>query len=347
MFTEEMQRQPDALRDLIHYYRGTEGREALQQAACLAQTKSVTFAGMGSSLYAAYSILPRLRTAGWQAEPLEAGEALHYALPVWKPNGLLVTVSQSGESAETRALAEAFSGGVPVIAVTNDPESRMAQTADVVLPLHAGHEAAISTKTFTNTLGVLYLLASALLGDDMNGACETLEAAAETMEAALRPELDAKVQSAAKAIHAARSVHFIGRGPSLASVYEGSLVIGEGARVTAVGLPAGSFRHGPLELADENHASILFMPDSPTRPLLEKLCGELAYVGSMTIALTDSPSRQPPPGAMEIAIGPVPSEAVFPFAATMVVERILAAAAALKGITPGDFRYGGKITAEE
>lgn len=348
MFVEEMQAQPNALRELVSYYSSGEGRDRIVQAAALARdSEAVTFTGMGSSLYASYAVLPALRQAGWRANPQEAGEILHYGLPGWRPDGPLIAVSQSGESAETLALADALQGKSPLIAVTNDPESSLARAAQIILPLHAGTESAISTKTYTNTLGIMHLLKAELLGEDLRGASAQLTAAAGCMEECLRPELEDSIREAAAAIDAAQSVHFLGRGPALAATFVSALIIGEGARVTAVGLPAGSFRHGPFELADERHAALLFLPNGPTRPLMEKLWGDLARVGSHVIALTETPNERKPSGAVEIILSETPTEAHFPFVAAIGVERILAAVAERRGLTPGQFRYGGKVTSEE
>lgn len=348
MFADEMQAQPQALKGLAEYYRSEEGSDALDKAAALAgDSRAVTFTGMGSSLYASHAVLPAFRAAGWRANPQEAGEILNYGLPAWQPDGPLVAVSQSGESAETKAVTEALKGKAPLIVVTNDPESGMARAADVLLPMRAGNEAAISTKTYTNTVGILHLLKAAFLGESREEALAHLEAAADGMEQALRPELEDGIRAAAEAIDMAGSVHFIGRGPSLAPTHVGALIIGEGARVTAVGLPGGSFRHGPFELADEGHAALLFMPNGPTRHLAEKLWRDLIRTSSKAVAVTDSPSEDKPGGAVEIVAGTVPTEAHFPFVAALVIERILAAIAERRGLTPGDFRYGGKVTAEE
>lgn len=346
MFQDEMQAQPDALLSVVRHYCSDEGKAALHRAGELARTsRAVTFMGMGSSLYAAYAVLPKLWSSGWRAVPMEAGETLHYALPGWTPDGLLVAVSQSGESAETRAVAEALKDA-PIIAVTNDVNSGLARAAGAVLPMLAGEEAAISTKTYTNTLAVLHLLAAALVEGETEAVLADLVASADGMRSALRPDLDDAISQAAQVIDEAKSLHYIGRGPSLAATYGGALIMGEGAHVTAVGLPGASFRHGPMELAGEGHAALLFMPDGKPRPLLEKLRGDLDRVGTKTITFTDAPSANTPTG-LEIVLGAVPNEAYFPLVAAIGVERILAGTAQRRGITPGDFRYGGKVTSEE
>src|SRR5690349_19731074 len=102
MFADEMLQQPRALLDLVEFYRSSEGRGALSRAAeASGSYRAVTFTGMGSSLYAACAVLPSFWREGWRAGLFEAGELLHYGLPHWRPEGALIAVSQSGESAET------------------------------------------------------------------------------------------------------------------------------------------------------------------------------------------------------------------------------------------------------
>jgi len=349
MFTDEIAEQSDALRALVQFYRSEAGAELLERCATLpGADEAVTFTGMGSSLYSSYAVLPALWAGQRWAASFEAGEILHYGLPGWRPHGPLVAVSQSGESAETLALARRLVGVAPLIAVTNEPDSGLAQIAQVTLPMHAGIESAISTKTYTNTLGVLHLLTASLLGNDLSGIFTALESSAAAMDTALSPDLESAIADAAALIDEISSVHFIGRGPSLSATYVGALTIGEGARVTAVGLPAASFRHGPMELAGDGHAAILFMPDGPTRPLMEKLRNDLERVHTRTVTISHQKSEALPEGALEIGTeSGVNEEAFFPFPAAIIVERILAEVAKRRHITPGDFRYGGKVTAEE
>src|SRR5207253_3161412 len=101
-------------------------------------------------------ILPRLAAGGVDARVWEAGEWLHYGPRELPAGALVVAISQSGESIETRTLAERVAGRAPLVAVTNDPESRLARAAAVVLPMRAGVEEMIATKTYSNTVGVLH-----------------------------------------------------------------------------------------------------------------------------------------------------------------------------------------------
>jgi glutamine---fructose-6-phosphate transaminase (isomerizing) len=353
-FVEEIGQQPDALRNLTRYYEG-HGSAAVDRLAELwasrrsahASPSRVLFTGMGSSLYATESVLPRLVRAGMDASIVEAGEWLHYGPEALPEGALFVAVSQSGESVETRTLAERWAGRASLAALTNDPHSTLARAADVAFPLVAGEEEMISTKTYTNTLGVLHLVAATLMGADRRLAFDQLGAAADAMQNAGNSDMEPLVQKAAGWLDQARSIHAVARGPSLAAAREGALVLGEGAHLSVTALPAGSFRHGPLELAGEGHMAIAFSPDGPTRPLMAGLVRDLLNAGSKVILLTDQPRPSAAPGMACFSLAGSSSEQTFSFPAAIIIERLLAAVADRRRLIPGQFRFGGKITETE
>jgi glucosamine--fructose-6-phosphate aminotransferase (isomerizing) len=351
MFVREIQEQPDAIREVVRYYQA-EGADLLDRLTALRRGDAephgpVYFTGMGSSLYATDAVLPVLAAGDIDARVIEAGEWLHYG-PQQLPHGsLVVAVSQSGESVETRSLAERLSGTVPVLAVTNDPESRMARAARVTLPIRAGHEEMIAAKTNTNTVAVLHLAASALLGEARAIPLGRLSRAAEGMEQALDTTLEPSIRQAAKWLDEARALHAVARGPSLAAARAGALVLGEGAHLNVAALPAGSFRHGPIELAGPGHAAIIISPSGPTRELLDRLAGDLLQGGSRVLLITDEAPRESGANLIVLPVATGLEESVFSLPATILIERVLAAVADRRGLTPGQFRFSGKITQEE
>jgi len=355
MFVDEIREQPAALRNLISAYRTEAAAAALERLAALRNVGAarevppgpVVLTGMGSSLYAADAVVPRLSTGGIDASVREAGEWLHYGMGAAPEAGLVVAISQSGESIETRTLAERLAGRMPVAAVTNDPESRMARAAHVVLPLHAGREEMISVKTYTNSLGVLHLAAAALLGEDLSATLDALAAATAAMERALDPALDPLIHEAAQWLDEARCIHALARGPALAAAREGALVLGEGAHLVVAALPAGSFRHGPIELAGPGHVALVFAPSGPTRELIDRLVADLLAAGSRILLLADPPPAESKAHQLTFPLPGSPGEPYFPLPAAMVVERLLAAVAERRGLVPGQFQFGGKITTVE
>ena len=103
------------------------------------------FAGMGSSHYAPLAIRPALASAGVRAEIWEGGELLHYHLETCDRESVIVAVSQSGESAETRRVVEEAGGVCRVVSITNQAGSFLGRSGDPVLLMQAGEEDSIST----------------------------------------------------------------------------------------------------------------------------------------------------------------------------------------------------------
>ena len=335
VFLREIAEQPFALRRAIDYYR-TEGREPLARWHTLLQArKRVLFSGMGSSEYAVETILPTLARRGLESWLVDAGELLHFPRPF---DGLLVLISQSGESAETRQLAAQASGRF--VAVTNHPESAIARLAALHLPMLAGDEAAISTKTYVNTLAVLHLMARE--AGKVDPALDRLERVSEAMNA-VPPE---SIEKAADVLAGAPALQFIARGPAMAAAKEACLSFVEGTRLMTSALTGGAFRHGPLELADANHYCVMFIPQSPTADLLNHLALELTAKGSHVVVITDQPAGAVPAVAAVLSV-PAHGEDLFCLEVASVHARLLDAVARRRGLTAGDFRYSGKITLTE
>jgi glucosamine--fructose-6-phosphate aminotransferase (isomerizing) len=334
-FLRDVDEQPAALRRLVEYYR-KEGAELLHRwHAAIKDEKKVMFCGMGSSEFAVETILPALYGRGVEAGLVDAGEFLHYPRPF---DGLKVLISQSGESAETRKLAEQAAG--KFVAVTNNPSSAIAKLAQLNLPMMAGEEDSISTKTYSNTLGLLHLMVQK--SGDTGQALDRLDQVAAAMHAV--PQ--AAFEKAADVLAGAPALQFIARGPSMASAKESALAFMEGSRLIAAALTGGNFRHGPLELSDAKHYCVIFIPQSPNCHLQNRLAAELTDKGSHVVVITDQPLNEVP--AVEAVISvPAHGEDLFPLVVASVHARLLDALARRRGLVAGVFRYSGKITTTE
>lgn len=339
-FLAEVGQQPMALRNLIAFYQGA-GQARLAAWARAAQThRRVVFAGMGTSEFAPAAILGALARQGIDATTRDAGEWLHYPRP---QVGLPVLISQSGESVETRELAERRKRQGDLVAITNNETSTLAKSARLILPMCAGHETAISTKTYVNTLAVLYLMARALAGKSaVAQGLKQLDQAAKTMATVDHGAID----RAARLLSDAAAIHFIARGPALAAARQAALTFMEGTRISAAAYTGGAFRHGPFELADENLRCVFFIPAGPTRRIVEAMASEILAKGARVVVITDA--------ALDLAgrrgcvlRAPGFGEELFPLSAATTQELLLHAVAAVRGLEAGRFRYGQKITARE
>ncbi len=339
-FLQEVCEQPEALGNLGARYRGADGALLQCWADRARKAGRVVFSGMGTSQFAPEMVLTALALQGVDASAVDAGELLHYPRPI---PGMLTLVSQSGESVETRELASQCRPGGGLAAIVNNTSSSVAQAADVVLPMCAGREAAISTKTYVNTLAVLYLLARALSGA---GAVEEVLQDLDGL-AGVMPECDrAGIQRAGALLSDASALHFISRGPAMVAARQAALTFMEGTRLSAVAFTGGSFRHGPFELVDADHRCVFFIPGGPTCQLLTEMAQEVAEKGSCVTAITDQNVALPESTCCVLKV-PSFGEDLFALSAATTQALLLDAVARKRGLQAGEFRHGQKVTTRE
>lgn len=158
---------------------------------------------------------------------------------------LVLGISQSGRSPDVvGVLAEARRQGALTAAITNEPDSPMAHTADHLLALDAGPEEAVAaTKTYTTELAAIALLAASLADDDGRAATE-LAAVPEAMSRAL--EADARAAELAQAHRSMSECVVLGRGYNLATALEWALKLKELTYVRAQAYSTADFQHGPV-----------------------------------------------------------------------------------------------------
>jgi len=357
-FLQEIHEQPAALRELLEHYRG-EGDERLRAVCqpCDTGQRSLLFTGMGSSHHAPLAVRAQLEAAAFRVELTEAGELLHYGLGLGLGPGqdpgqpppledvVLVAVSQSGESSETRQVVEALNGQCRIVAITNEPESAVGRGADVVLPMCAGEEAAISTKTYTNTLAILHLLAAELTRADLEIELARLDRVAAGMEAVLAAD-EGRLAGAAEFLEGSDFLYFVARGPALAAAHQGALTFSEGARMPTCALAGGAFRHGPLELAGPDFAGVFLAPRGRTHGLIQGMAGEVAEAGGRVLLLGEAPDESSGSDICSIDL-PDFGEDLFSAQVCVPLELLLHHVAEQRGYEAGVFERIGKVTRRE
>jgi glucosamine--fructose-6-phosphate aminotransferase (isomerizing) len=351
-FTDEIQVLPDALGRLVSFYR-REGRERLHAwAQQMCGCQYLLCSGMGTSAFAPLAIRSTLAEAGIACCTMDAGEWLHYGRPQLAAGaGRVALLSQSGESVEIIRLLEQEGFSNELIALTNHEDSTLGRRASLVLPLCAGAEASISTKTYTNTLGVLYLLAAVLRPGDLDEeqridwALDDLERAA----AGLRATDPAQIQPAAEFLLPGDALAFVGRGPAYVAACQSALTFMEGARCLAAAFSGGGFRHGPFESVGPDFRLVIFAPAGLTESLLTRLGRDAAAHGARVVMITDAAT----PAETNIQVIRVPTpdtaspERLFPLLVSGVHPWLLHFLAQARGIEAGRFRYCQKITEHE
>jgi glucosamine--fructose-6-phosphate aminotransferase (isomerizing) len=230
---------------------------------------------------------------------VELGSEFRYRDPLVDRHTLLIPISQSGETADTRAgLTAGKALGAKSLAIVNAVGSSIARDADAVFYTHAGPEIGVaSTKAFTTQLVALYLIALFLaqrLGrlnrDDARRRLGELLKLPTWVQETL--DMDQEIRETGRRYMNAHNFLYLGRGIHYPIALEGALKLKEISYIHAEGYAAGEMKHGPIALIDENMPVLVLASRSP---VLEKVQGnieEVAARGGRLIALTELDNLQ-------------------------------------------------------
>jgi glucosamine--fructose-6-phosphate aminotransferase (isomerizing) len=239
----------------------------------------IIFVACGTSYYAA-SVAKYLieQTSGLPVE-VDIASEFRYRKPIVPKNTLVVTVSQSGETADTlAAIRLAKEKGALTLSITNVLRSSIDREAHGHLYMNSGVEVGVaSTKAFISTLAILNLLAlqiaksrGALSVPEEQACVKNLLAVPSQIEVVLA--YSKYFSEAAKKLQEFKGFLYLGRGVSYPIALEGALKLKELAYMHAEGYAAGEMKHGPLALIDSRMAIVVV---APTDELIEKTISNL------------------------------------------------------------------------
>lgn len=214
---------------------------------------------------------------------VEVASEYRYRDSVTRPNTLFVTLSQSGETADTlAALRKAKSAAAcrGYLSICNVAASSLARAADLVFITQAGREIGVaSTKAFVTQLVAMMLLTLALgrrrglSSTQEKSLIASLQRLPNDLEHVLR--LEPEIKKLSKRFADKQHALFLGRGALYPIALEGSLKLKEISYIHAEAYPAGELKHGPLALVDKNMPVVAVVPNDR---LLEKLLSNLQEV---------------------------------------------------------------------
>ncbi|MER2519058.1 MAG: glutamine--fructose-6-phosphate transaminase (isomerizing) [Bdellovibrionales bacterium] len=259
------------------------------------QVPKLTMIACGTAYYACLAAKYWFETLARIPVEVDIASEFRYREAPMSEGGVTVTVSQSGETADTLAAAHyAKSQGQKLVSIVNVPQSSLARLADAVVPTLAGPEIGVaSTKAFTTQL--VALLALAVTAAQARGAL-TPERATEIfkamrgipaqMETLLREEH--RFQELAQHLRSSRDVLYLGRGLLYPLALEGALKLKEISYIHAEGYASGEMKHGPIALIDEEMPVVVL---APSDALFEKTASNLQEVaarGGKIVLLSDA-----------------------------------------------------------
>ncbi|OGR30848.1 MAG: glutamine--fructose-6-phosphate aminotransferase [Desulfobacca sp. RBG_16_60_12] len=294
-------------RALIDTFRGRidpdQGEVMLQEIALsdeeIKDIRKIYLVACGTSFHAAMVGKTLIENLCRIPVEVELGSEFRYRDPLVDRHTLLIPISQSGETADTRAgLTAGKELGGKTLAIVNAVGSSIARDADAVLYTHAGPEIGVaSTKAFTTQLVALYLIALFLaqrLGrlnrDDIRRRLTDLLKLPTWVQETL--DLDQEIRETGRRYMNAHNFLYLGRGIHYPIALEGALKLKEISYIHAEGYAAGEMKHGPIALIDENMPVLVLASRSP---VLEKVQGnieEVAARGGRLIALTEADNLQ-------------------------------------------------------
>ncbi|AUB84553.1 glutamine--fructose-6-phosphate transaminase (isomerizing) [Candidatus Thiodictyon syntrophicum] len=258
--------------------------EAFGNAApdLFASIQAVTIVACGTSYHAGLVARYWMESLAGLPCNVEVASEYRYRRHVVPQSALFVTISQSGETADTLAALRIAkeTGYAATLAICNVPESSLVRESDLVLLTRAGPEIGVaSTKAFTTQLMALLLLTVTL------GRFHRLDQAQEERLVALMRTvpakmeqvlaLDAPIATLAEQFVDKQHTLFLGRGELYPIAMEGALKLKEISYIHAEAYPAGELKHGPLALIDEDMPVVAVAANNA---LLEKLKSNLEEV---------------------------------------------------------------------
>ena len=255
---KEIDEQPFVIRKIIQRYQDENNalkldnkiRKAMQEA------DRIYIVACGTSYHAGLVGKQFIETLAKIPVEVHVASEFSYNMPILSEKPLFIFISQSGETADSRAvLVKVKALGHRTLTITNVPGSTLSREADFTLHLHAGPEIAVaSTKAYTAQMAVLAILAvdtARTKGIELDfDPIQELSIVANAMEV-LCDQKDEMDQIAREYLATARNCFFIGRGIDFYVGLEGALKLKEISYIQAEGFAGGELKHGTIALIEE------------------------------------------------------------------------------------------------
>ena len=269
---------------------------------------------------------------------VEVASEYRYRKTIVKPNTLFITISQSGETADTLAALKGAKkeGYAATVTVCNVPGSSLVRESDYSIMTHAGAEIGVaSTKAFTTQLVVLMLLVidlgkrNALPAEEAKAIVNEMRSLPAILESTLL--LDDTIEKLAERFGDKFHALFLGRGTQFPIAQEGALKLKEISYIHAEAYPAGELKHGPLALVDNNMPVIAVAPNSELHEKLKSNLEEVKTRGGELYIFADKASGfKSEENVHEIEV-PAVSELLAPIVYTIPLQLLSYHVAVIKG----------------
>ncbi|HVK44066.1 MAG TPA: glutamine--fructose-6-phosphate transaminase (isomerizing) [Micropruina sp.] len=342
---KEIYEQPQAVADTLLGRYNEDGSLKLDELhipeAELRTIDKIIIVACGTAYYA--GMVAKYAIEHWTrvACEVEIASEFRYRDPIITARTLVVTLSQSGETADTlMAIRHAREQGAKVIAICNTNGATIPRESDAVIYTHAGPEIGVaSTKGFLTQVAACYLLGLYLaqvrgnkFGDEIAAIMGELASIPPLIQRVL-DDIEPIKQLAATYVDQ-RSVLFLGRHVGYPVALEGALKLKEIAYLHAEGFPAGELKHGPIALVEDQIPIFVVVPPQGRDQLHDKVISNVQEVrarGAFTIVLAEDDDDEVTPYADFLFRLPKVSTLMQPLVATVPLQMFACEVASLKG----------------
>lgn len=302
------------------------------------QVKHVQIVACGTSYHSGMVARYWLESLGGISCNVEIASEFRYRKSFVQPNSLLVSISQSGETADTLAALRLAkeAGYVGSLTICNVAGSSLVRESDLAFMTRAGAEIGVaSTKAFTTQLVGLAMLTLAigkyngLTAAQQRELTEALKSLPGKLEQALTlaPQIEALAEEFADKHHAL----FLGRGDQYPIAMEGALKLKEISYIHAEAYAAGELKHGPLALIDAQMPIIVVAPNNDLLEKLQSNVEEVRARGGILYVFADADARFQSDATMRVINVPHVADILAPIVYTLPLQLLSYYVAIIKG----------------
>ena len=320
------------------------------------QVEHIYLIGAGSSYHAGFAISYMFNRFSKIPTFTEFSMEFQYLIyPTLKENDCVIGISQSGETQDTiDSLNLAKENGCVTIAITNNPNSKLAKVSDFTIELNCDEEKSVlATKTYIAELAVLVILSLELgranksaSNEEYNRIWVELIRIPDKIHSIL-PELHADVKRIASLFKTTRFCFIIGSGPDYATAMEAALKLKEGARIFGQAYSTAEFPHGPITLADSDTCILAIIPheEDKRKKHLINLLARIQERGAKVIAVYESVDPKYIPASIDYGIK-VPNTYIDlqPLIVIIPIQLFTIEVARILGLNPDEPKFLTKIS---